>query len=66
MLERALDLEHASYFVSRMTITPTGAPGMSRWRKLLFVTLARNSASPIDHFGLSADRTVSVGSNIGI
>jgi K+ transporter len=39
---------------------------MSRWRKLLFVTLARNSASPIDHFGLSADRTVSVGSNIGI
>jgi KUP system potassium uptake protein len=66
LLERALDLEHASYFVSRMTITPTSAPGMSRWRKLLFVTLARNSASPIDHFGLSADRTVLVGSHIGI
>jgi KUP system potassium uptake protein len=66
MLARNLDLEHASYFVSRMTLTPTSNPGMSRWRKLLFVMLARNSASPIDHFGLSADRTVLVGSHIGI
>jgi KUP system potassium uptake protein len=66
LLPRNLDLEHASYFVSRMTITPTGDPGMQRWRKLLFVTLARNAASPIDHFGLSADRTVLVGSHIGI
>jgi KUP system potassium uptake protein len=66
LLARNLDLEHASYFVSRMTITPTSDPGMSRWRKLLFVMLARNSASPIDHFGLSPDRTVLVGSHIGI
>jgi KUP system potassium uptake protein len=66
LLPRNLDLEHASYFVSRMTITPTPAPGMGRWRKLLFVTLARNAASPLDHFGLSADRTVLVGSHIGI
>ena len=28
LLERNLDLEHASYFVSRITITPTDAPGM--------------------------------------
>ena len=28
LLARNLDLEHASYFVSRMTITPTDAPGM--------------------------------------
>ena len=55
LLARNLDLEHASYFVSRMTITPTADPGMSRWRKLLFVALARNAASPMEHFGLSAD-----------
>ena len=66
LLERALDLEHASYFVSRMTITPTGAPGMRRWRKMLFVALARNAASPIEHFGLSADSTVTVGSQVGV
>ena len=29
LLERNLDLEHASYFVSRITITPTDARGMS-------------------------------------
>ena len=33
LLARNLDLEHASYYVSRMSITPTSAPGMSRWRK---------------------------------
>jgi KUP system potassium uptake protein len=66
LLPRNLDLEHASYFVSRMTITPNGEPGMRRWRKLLFVALARNAASPMEHFGLSADRTVMVGSQVGI
>jgi KUP system potassium uptake protein len=66
LLQRNLDLEHASYFVSRMTITPTNAVGMRRWRKLLFITLARNAASPMDAFGLSPDRTVLVGSQIGI
>ncbi len=66
LLERNLDLENASYFVSRMTITPTTQPGMRRWRKLLFVALARNAASPIEHFGLSADRTVLVGSQVGV
>jgi KUP system potassium uptake protein len=66
LLQRNLDLEHASYFVSRMTITPTNAAGMRRWRKLLFITLARNAASPMDAFGLSPDRTVLVGSQIGI
>jgi KUP system potassium uptake protein len=66
LLERNLDLEHASYFLSRITITPTEAPGMSRWRKRLFVTLARNAASPIEHFSLPTERTVAVGSQIAL
>jgi KUP system potassium uptake protein len=63
-LERNLDLEHASYFVSRITITPSGAPGMRLWRKQLFITMARNAASPIDSFGLPGDRTVMMGSQV--
>ncbi len=66
LLERNLDLEHASYFLSRITITATRGAGMSRWRKLLFVTMARNAASPIDTFRLPADRTAAVGSMIPI
>ena len=66
LLERNLDLEHASYFISRMTIKPVNDPGMARWRKRLFVIMARNSSSPIDHFGLPADRTVLTGSQIAL
>ncbi|HEY3727702.1 MAG TPA: KUP/HAK/KT family potassium transporter [Solirubrobacteraceae bacterium] len=64
LLERNLDLEHASYFVSRITIKPTDAPGMQRWRKHLFIAMARNASSPIDHFGLPVDRTVMMGSQV--
>jgi KUP system potassium uptake protein len=66
LLERNLDLEHASYFVSRITITPTNAPGMMGWRKKLFVTMARNAASPIEAFGLPSERTVMMGSQVAV
>lgn len=64
LLERSLDLEHASYFVSRITITPTAAPGMRRWRKKLFIAMARNASSPIEHFGLPGERTLTLGSQV--
>jgi KUP system potassium uptake protein len=63
-LDRNLDLEHASYFVSRMMIVPTLHPGMARWRKRLFIGMARNAASPVEHFGLPGDRTVITGSQV--
>jgi KUP system potassium uptake protein len=65
-LDRNLDLEHASYFVSRMTIVPTGAPGMARWRKKLFVALARNAATPIEHFDLPRPRTAMTSSEVAM
>ena len=66
LLERNLDLEHASYFLSRITITADRGHGMWRWRKSLFRAMARNAASPIDHFNLPVNRTVTVGSQIGL
>jgi KUP system potassium uptake protein len=66
LLDRNLDLEHCSYFISRMTIKPENDPGMPRWRKKLFVLMARNSSSPIDHFGLPGNRTVLSGSQIAL
>jgi KUP system potassium uptake protein len=66
LLERSLDLEHASYFVSRITITPTTAPVMQRWRKKLFITMARNASSPIEHFGLPRDQTLILGSQVSL
>jgi KUP system potassium uptake protein len=66
LLERNLDLEHASYFVSRITIMPTGGKPLQRMGKKLFVTMARNAASPIDHFGLPGDRTVIMGGRVPV
>jgi KUP system potassium uptake protein len=65
-LDRNLDLEHASYFVSRMTIVPTSAPGMARWRKKMFVALARNAATPIEHFDLPRARTAMTNSEVAM
>ena len=65
-LDRNLDLEHASYFVSRIAITPTGAPVIKRWRKNLFIAMARNASSPIDHFGLPSDSTLLLGSQVDL
>jgi KUP system potassium uptake protein len=66
LLERSLDLEHASYFVSRIIITPTKAPPLRAFRKKLFITMARNAASPIDHFGLPSERTVIMGAQVAV
>ncbi len=66
LLERNLDLEHASYFLSRITITPAGQRGMRRWRKRLFIAMARNAASPIDTFRLPVERTATVGALIAL
>jgi KUP system potassium uptake protein len=66
LLPRNLNLEEASYFLSRITIATTNDPGMARWRKKIFVAMARNAASPIEHFGLPVDRTVAMGSQINV
>jgi KUP system potassium uptake protein len=66
MLPRNLDLEHASYFVSRMSIAQGDTTGMPRWRKRLFIAMARNSSSPIEHFGLPWEQTVTSGSQIAL
>ena len=64
LLERNLDLEGASYFLSRIHIVPGQDRTMSPWRKRLFLGLARNAASPIELFALPAGRTVEMGSQV--
>jgi KUP system potassium uptake protein len=66
LLERNLDLEHASYFVSRISIAPSKGSDMRSWRKKLFIAMARNAASPIEAFALPADRTVMMGSQVTV
>jgi KUP system potassium uptake protein len=63
-LEGDCDVDRASYFLSRMTIVPTDAPTMRRWRKKLFMAVARNASNPVTYFRLPDDRTVVMGSHV--
>lgn len=65
-LERSFDVEHATYFLSHITIAPSECTPLVRVRKRLFVLLARNAASPIDHFGLPPSRTIVTGSEVSL
>jgi KUP system potassium uptake protein len=63
-LERTSDVQRASYFLSRITIVQTRAPGMPQWRKKLFIALSRNEADLVQYFALPDERTVTMGSLI--
>jgi KUP system potassium uptake protein len=67
LLDRNLDLEHASYFASRARLVPTeGSKGLALLRKRLFIGMARNATSPIEAFHLPSQRTVMAGTQISI
>jgi KUP system potassium uptake protein len=66
LLERSLDLEHASYFVSRILISPAPTSPVRMASKRLFIFMARNATSPIDHFRLPGERTVIVGAQVRV
>jgi len=61
-----VDVDEATYFLSRITIAPTGSQGMARWRKRLFTTMSRNAAGRTQYFGLPYDRVVAFGSQIEV
>ncbi len=63
-LESPLTGGKLSYFLSRIELRPGGTPGMSRWRKRLFLATSRITADAADHFSLPRERTVIMGSRI--
>jgi KUP system potassium uptake protein len=62
--ELDIDPDSASYFLSRMTIERGRQPGMSGWRKRMFIGLSHNAANPAAYFCLPVERTVIMGSRI--
>ncbi|HET7310619.1 MAG TPA: hypothetical protein VFJ17_04775 [Mycobacteriales bacterium] len=59
-----VDPDKASYFLSRATIHRGSGKEMSRWRKILFITLTHNAANAADYFSLPVERTVVMGTQI--
>jgi KUP system potassium uptake protein len=63
-VESPLDTRNASYYLSRVELTPGDRPGMSRWRKRLFLVTALISAEPADYFQLPRERTITLAAEI--
>jgi KUP system potassium uptake protein len=59
-----IDLDNAMYYLSRISVHASDRPGMARWRKPLFVAMARNSASPVEFFHLPVDKVVIMGAQV--
>jgi KUP system potassium uptake protein len=65
-LERQLDIEDVSYFVSRIRLRRTHYPGMMTWRKMLFIALAQNAASQAEFLHLPVDATITVSAEVPV
>jgi KUP system potassium uptake protein len=65
-LERPVEPDRATYFLSTIDLHAGRAPGMSRWRKRLFVATSRITADAAGYFGLPRERTLIVGSRIDV
>jgi KUP system potassium uptake protein len=65
-LESPLDDDKVSYFLSRIELYLGDTPGLSRWRKRLFLATAGITADATEYFQLPPDRTLVMGSRIEV
>jgi KUP system potassium uptake protein len=62
--EGRLDNGKVSYFLSTIEVRRGSTPGMSLWRKRLFIATTRLTADAAEYFQLPRDRTVIMGARI--
>jgi KUP system potassium uptake protein len=53
-----------SFYLGRETLLPDGNSRMARWRKLLFIVMARNAQSATAFFNLPPNRVLELGARI--
>ena len=53
-----------TYYLGRETLIPDGSTPMARWRKRLFIVLARNASPASAYFGLPPNRVVEMGAQV--
>ena len=65
-IECPLEVDSASYFLSKIELVRGDDHSMPRWRKHLFLATARVASDAGEYFHLPRDRTVIVGSRISL
>jgi KUP system potassium uptake protein len=63
-IESPLGEDDLSYFLSTIELRRGNTPGMSRWRKGIFLATTHITADAAEYFRLPRDRTVIIGSRI--
>lgn len=66
LTEEAIDLDNATYFLSKVDLVAGPAPTMAPWRKRLFVAISHMTADAAGYFALPQDRTVIIGARIEV
>jgi KUP system potassium uptake protein len=54
-------LRETTFYLGRESILPTGRTRIARWRKRLFMFLARNAPSSSDYFGIPPGQVIEIG-----
>jgi KUP system potassium uptake protein len=65
-LERPVELELASYFLSKIDLVLGDEPDMALWRKHLFIATSHLTSDASEYFHLPRERTVIVGSRLPV
>ncbi len=65
-LQPPIEIDDASYFLSTIELRMGEGPGMSRWRKRLFIATSHLTTDAAEYFGLPRERTVIIGSRIEV
>jgi KUP system potassium uptake protein len=65
-IECPLEVDSASYFLSKVELVRGDDDSMPRWRKHLFLATARVTSDAAEYFHLPRERTVIVGSRIDV
>jgi len=65
-IESPLDDEDLTYFLSKIELHRGDAPGMTRWRKHLFLATSHLTADATEYFHLPRAKTVIMGSRVEV
>jgi len=60
----SFDMMTTTFFLGRETLLPTGRTRMARWRKRLYILLARNAPSAAAFFEIPPNRVVELGTQL--
>ncbi len=64
--EGPIDLDHATYYLSKIDLRVGPEPSMALWRKRLFLATSHVTADASEHFALPRDQVILLGAHVEV